>query len=317
VSNVSNSIVPLDAFVTITMAAGVYGAASCGAMATRPLAVNGAGSNVTVIDCKGTSRALYATASIAMTALCVRGGRVAVPSAPSLGNMGFLGGGGVAVVWDISLDGATAVLIDVSFVNNTLFDFESGQGGLDTGGGGLYIAGGGIGVTVLLEGCSFEYNSVVWSEYSASASIGGGGAYLGWLGWEITNVSSYVVNVTVLDCSFVGNTVTRLQGLTSEAGKCSRYQVPFACFASSYVNGKPTQVFLQQVPRIVCYCHTWCVNCCDPRAETDASGGGLSVCGGLAAPVWIVVDGSTFVGNHVTAGAVSCRTVGFSAIALI
>jgi hypothetical protein len=49
-----NAAVPSDVFAVV-LGPGEYGQGSCGANATRPVRISGAGSSVTVVNCHGTS----------------------------------------------------------------------------------------------------------------------------------------------------------------------------------------------------------------------------------------------------------------------
>jgi hypothetical protein len=66
---------------------------------------------------------------------------------------------------------------------------------------------------VLLAASLFENNSVVWNASFPSAVMCGGGACLEW-----SEPSPSTVNITVLNCSFVGNNVTRFEFPTMSGG---------------------------------------------------------------------------------------------------
>ncbi len=125
VNSVSSVVNPPSATVPIVMGPGMFGPNSCGANATRPVNVTGAGSGETLVDCEGTDRLLYTCDSLWLTGITVVGGLANV--AVSIGDAGYGsvsggGGGGVTVMWPSALDSARAVFLDVAFVNNSMVE---------------------------------------------------------------------------------------------------------------------------------------------------------------------------------------------------
>jgi hypothetical protein len=178
---VVNPMVPLSATVSLFLDAGTYGPASCGAIATRPVSISGAGSGLTVVDCAGSNRALYTNDSIAVVGITVKNGWVS-----SEGEAAVFGGGGIAVEWGPTFVGAAATIVDVHFVNNSalLSVSESTAGLVSFGGGGLWIHGGSNVSTVVLSNCAFTSNSAITNGTGAAeVHMCGGGAcvHLGYL----------------------------------------------------------------------------------------------------------------------------------------
>jgi hypothetical protein len=187
----ANLVQPLSAVVSVVLGPGVFGPTNrnCGANATRPVNITGAGSTSTVIDCGGLSRALVASSSpVRIVGVTVTGGVVDVSQTCGDGNdvsFDAPGGGGVAIMWPPSLSNALAEFVDVTFTNNSVLGLVSEPDGSacpEFGGGGLYLAGGGSGTAVTMEGCSFRLNGVnvlvntsVWFTLSFG---NGGGAYI-------------------------------------------------------------------------------------------------------------------------------------------
>jgi hypothetical protein len=73
VNAIANAQLPLAATVSVVVAQGTYPANSCGAVATRPLAITGAGSGTSMFSCGGTGRWLLTNSSIAVTGVRVEG----------------------------------------------------------------------------------------------------------------------------------------------------------------------------------------------------------------------------------------------------
>ncbi len=181
VNIIGNPMEPLTAFVSVVLGPGVYGWDSCGANATRPMNISGAGSGVTRIDCQGTGQALVASDSLWLTGLTVTGGLVnvssVVPESAPIDTFAAGGGGGVAVVWPITGAGLSLDVWDVTFENNSAVGVISG-GNKSTpvlGGGGLYVSGGGNSSGVAIRSCSFLSNAVSVTDYTGSAAACGGG----------------------------------------------------------------------------------------------------------------------------------------------
>ncbi len=186
VNVVANAVVPVNATAVLVLGPGLYGPSSCGASAVRPMNISGAGSSMTTIDCAGTNRTLTTTASLSLAGLTLMGGK-----APGLINLTSLsrvdpgcaspapvGGGAVSVVWPPTLSSASASMLDLVFVSNTV-DAVITQAGpspesmcppdsVVVGGGGLLVSGGGNNTVVSLQQCVFDSNIA-----SASASVGG------------------------------------------------------------------------------------------------------------------------------------------------
>jgi hypothetical protein len=182
VNVLANVVTPVSAPVPVVLGPGVFGPASCGAHATRPVNITGAGSITTTVDCRGSDRALSASDSVWLAGITFTGGfaNVSVAAAdvgggPSVYTGG--GGGAVAVLWAAS-SGFSAELTDLVFVNNSVVVVvaEGAASNAVVGGGGLFLAGGSNISAVLLQRVSFLRNSVAvtdWSDYAASC---GGGA---------------------------------------------------------------------------------------------------------------------------------------------
>jgi hypothetical protein len=183
VNTLANAVAPPYATVPIILGPGAYGPDSCGANATRPMSITGAGSAATRIDCQGTGRALAASDSLWLTGMTVTGGFANVSVVVFEGILSGVpfaagGGGAVAIVWPTALSGASAVVIDVAFMNNYVVGVVSGQfsaASAVVGGGGLYIAGGGSDSVVTVQNCSFVGNVVNVTDYTGVARTCGGG----------------------------------------------------------------------------------------------------------------------------------------------
>jgi hypothetical protein len=182
VNVIGNAIQPLTALVSVVLGPGVYGSDSCGANATRPMNISGAGSGVTRIDCQGTGRALVTSDSLWLTGLAVTGGfvnvSVVVPESEAYFLFAAGGGGGVAVMWPTVGAGLLLDVWDVAFENNSVAGVVTG-GNLAVpvlGGGGLYIAGGGNSSVVAMRSCSFVSNTVSVADKTGNAAACGGGA---------------------------------------------------------------------------------------------------------------------------------------------
>jgi hypothetical protein len=183
--NVIASALPSQAdVVPIVLAAGLYSSSSCGAVASRPVSITGAGSSVTLIDCNGQSRAFATNASIWLSGVTISNGWCTVTN--SSDSVASYGGGGVQVLWG-PVPNATALFLDVLWVNNsvssgcsymsTLPCMNEWPGALpcsNCNGGGLFLLGGGDGTNVTMLNCSFHFNGI-----SSPQGIGegdGGGA---------------------------------------------------------------------------------------------------------------------------------------------
>ncbi len=144
------------------------------------LALAGAGSATTLIDCGGRRRMLLARASTLVSGLTVAGG-FATPDllggAPSLGVM-VGGGGAIAVLLPVSLSASTAqraVVRDVVFSGNRVvgaMDWSAVQLAVAySGGGALLVVGFGY-ASATVEDCKFVNNSISVLDAQGRPAIG-------------------------------------------------------------------------------------------------------------------------------------------------
>ncbi len=184
VNAIANGVAPSSVIVPIVLGPGAFGPSSCGANATRPVNITGAGSAASRIDCQGTDRALAASASLWLKGITVTGGfanvTVVVPEDAPYGAPFAAGGGGGGVEIAMpSVNGASAVVSDVVFVSNFVAGVILGQQDLAAsaviGGGGLYITGGGSDTVVFVQGCLFVGNVVNVTDFTNAAAPCGGG----------------------------------------------------------------------------------------------------------------------------------------------
>jgi hypothetical protein len=101
VNGIGPSLVPSTSMLTVVMAPGVYGPASCGTYGLRPLTIVGAGSNATTVDCGGTNRFLFAFSVTVVRGMTITRGAVGV-SGRGAGGIAVDGGGAIAIVWSAS-----------------------------------------------------------------------------------------------------------------------------------------------------------------------------------------------------------------------
>ena len=200
---IAASIVPVDAVVTIIVTMGQYDHRSCGAVAWRPLAIQGAGSSVTTVDCGGSGRLLFSNSSVAVGGVTVRNGAVTV-LAPGDGDVGSeYGGGAVSVAWPgVGHSALSAVFRDVRFIDNVV-EVMGTQGGVYTGGGAVAVfsLGSASHSRVTFDGCAFERNRVVCGGAGACTATGGA-AFVTFLALGADSLDDNAVqfsNVTVQD----------------------------------------------------------------------------------------------------------------------
>jgi hypothetical protein len=175
VDTIASAGQPPMAVIPITLAAGRYGGDSCGGIATRPLAVSGAGRDSTLVDCLGTDRLLGTTASLSLSGLTVVRGGVVVDPLRGQGLVGpVVGGGGLWVLLGPG-DPGPVTLTNLAFFNCTVVGSVAPGGSSSGGGGG-----------------------------SSPGWVGGGGA--------VIIAGRGQVAVTVTDCLFVGNWVRLTDG---------------------------------------------------------------------------------------------------------
>lgn len=178
VNAVANAVQPLASTPVVLVGAGWYGPGSCGAVATRPLRISGAGSGTTIVDCGGSGRLLLTNDSVAVTGLTVTGGNVSVSfvdpvaayddssDTPNDDYQGpgwaVVGGGGIAVAWAPGAASKHATFDDVVWLSNVVSVqvVGGGSGAVLLGGGGLSVTGGGSGCLVALQGCAAGRYSV-------------------------------------------------------------------------------------------------------------------------------------------------------------
>ncbi len=195
----ANAVTPLAAVVEVVLAPGMYGSASCGGEARRPLAVvgpapvagDGPSGPSAVIDCRGTARAMVARNTVHMSDVTLTGGFFAfatstddddlkgglydyeyfdddyydddyrdddVASVPA--GSTCMGGGAVAVLWDVALPAPLANFTRVTWLANQARVTQGGSGKLCVGGGALLVYGGGDGATAILSQCTFRGNAL-------------------------------------------------------------------------------------------------------------------------------------------------------------
>ena len=187
VNVIASALPPQADVVPIVLAAGLYNSSSCGAVASRPVSITGAGSSVTVMDCNGQSRAFATNASIWLSGVTISNGWCTVTN--SSDSVVSYGGGGVQVLWG-PVPNATALFLDVLWMNNTVncTFFSSGYFPLpcmdefnppcsNCNGGGLFLLGGGDGTNVTVSNCSFLFNGV-WSPPEIGEGDGGGASII-------------------------------------------------------------------------------------------------------------------------------------------
>jgi hypothetical protein len=170
---------------------------------------------------------LVANSSLAVTGLTVLNGAVDVGADPRVGGEVpcTFGGGGVFVAWPETLVRASAVFVDVVFVNCTVTGVAySGLSILPLflGGGGLAVTGGGNGSMVQLHDCAFVNNSVtaVVGTGAPYASLSGGGVSVN-LGVALGSIQTLLDAVIAVDGVLAaGNTLGSCQGIGD--GKVSR-----------------------------------------------------------------------------------------------
>ncbi len=251
VNVLANYLTPLNVIVPIALGRGAYGPDNCGANATRPVNVTGAGSEATLIDCQGTERALAASDSLWLSGITIRGGFVNVSavvpgSAPAYSSFAAGGGGGVSIVWPTSLCGACAEVVDVVFVNNSMIGIVGASGAgvrnaaASLGGGGLFVAGGGNNSAVALLNCVFLRNTVsVVDNTGTSAACGGGVCVLVGLasapvGADSTNTTSSAA-VRMLNVSASHNNIN----CTVTCGQCFEGECAAMCgWVTTAQNGR-------------------------------------------------------------------------------
>ncbi len=202
---------PGSGMVHVQLAAGGYGPLSCGGNATRPLSITGAGPGATVLDCGGVGRALFTNSSIVMVGLTVTGGAVTVNA--TTGNVTYVGGGAVAVVWQGALPGTLAHFEDVAWVNNSASIVASAGATCVAGGGALSIHGDCKGCKVVLIGCVVAGNTLHALEDRFPGQYGGGGVSV------VLGTPSGVTGATVeaLNVLATGNQVN-----VGPAGSCHK-----------------------------------------------------------------------------------------------
>lgn len=184
VNTVANSVLPLTDVVAIALGPGTFGPSSCGAVASRPLALSGAGSVVTAVNCGGLGRLLATNDSVTVEGVTVTGGwaREGGDDRDGGWDEGAAGGGAVSVQWASDLAGASANFRDVVFSNNHVEGRVSvGEAGTSVsvvGGGALWVQGGTGDAAVVVQACVFQGNSVNVTDGSGAGMgvVCGGGA---------------------------------------------------------------------------------------------------------------------------------------------
>ncbi len=212
VNNIANQLQPLAAVATVVLGPGVFGSASCGAIATRPINITGAagGSASTTLNCGGASRGLLAYSDVSLSGITVTGGFVNV-SRVCDGTAYVDGGAGVAVMWPFGEVGASATFTDVVLANNTITGAVT-NGNNDCGligGAGLLLAGGGNGTTVTVRGCVFLSNveNITFSDPGGAFPYGGGASIVVGDPSGVADASPLsMVTVDVSDCRAERNT---------------------------------------------------------------------------------------------------------------
>jgi hypothetical protein len=158
--------------LTVSVAPGWYGPASCGLTASVPLNITGAGPAATVIDCRGTDRVLHTNASLVLAGVRLTGGRAFVSEPPIPTGSDFLtvvvagGGGALWVDWPLAPPALprhaifTDVVVDNSSVVSNVVSANA-TGTVYVGGGGILVSGSGTGAVVALSNCVATGNSVL------------------------------------------------------------------------------------------------------------------------------------------------------------
>jgi hypothetical protein len=161
----ANAMQPLDDVVDVIVSGGKYDSRSCGAKATRPVNVTGAGSSDTVIDCAGLLQMLATNSSIAVAGVTIlRGLLTAEAVEPASGGALIVGGGAaVSAVWSPLLNGAVALFFDVVATSNVvnISLAQTANTYVYAGGGAVLVVGGGEDTYVFLGSCSFENNTAL------------------------------------------------------------------------------------------------------------------------------------------------------------
>lgn len=145
---VANAQQPRSVTASIVVEAGSYGPKSCGANATRPLNITGAGSSVTRVDCGGLDRALYTNDSLVFSGLTLSNGSVAYNFISS--DDASFGGGGIAVVWSEMFNNASATFMDVVWISNSVAAMEDLNSGTSAQAGGAAVVDSGYRVAATL-----------------------------------------------------------------------------------------------------------------------------------------------------------------------
>ncbi len=226
VNVVANAVLPAFAAVSISLAAGSYGHASCGVNATRPLNITGAGSGTTVVDCEGSGqRALYTNDSLALGGVTITGSNVSLDVVLNITDKNacpeVVGGGAVWVAHSSNLTAAYASFVDVVWVDNQLAGTLRGSVELFTtgavmGGPAVLVSGGGF-TSVTFDGCLVANNSLMVIDHSGSyynLANGGGvcvelcGITPSFPGASVVSLSNVVAlnnSVTVVTSFYVGS----------------------------------------------------------------------------------------------------------------
>jgi hypothetical protein len=171
--------------LTLRVAAGSYGAPSCGAHAPCPLSIVGDGSGNTTVDCGGADRMLTSTSSLAVAQLSIGSGLVTYALNVTSDGSVVAGGGAIAVVLT-SPDGdaRTVSLTNVVLYNNTVSAAADGDGtgSVFMGGGAVlvYAASANATVDVVVAACTLYDNGVSFrmGDVRTALPVGGGVAVL-------------------------------------------------------------------------------------------------------------------------------------------
>ena len=179
---VAAAVSPPSATVHVMVAAGAFGADSCGAVSSRPLSIEGAGAGDTVVDCEWRGRLVATTADVSVTGVTVLRG-LATTTAAADGSAGDIGGGAIAVL--LTDDGGAGVgsvaLVDVE-VRDGIVWLPSGSAIGPRGGGAVAVAvacASVCAVNVTVRGCTFHNNTVGCRDAACTVvGVSGGGAVL-------------------------------------------------------------------------------------------------------------------------------------------
>ena len=200
---------PRNRGAVVHVAAGMYGAASCGCVAWFSVVIAGDGSGNTTVLCELTQQLLTANGSVLLTGLSVYNGLAYY-------NEGG-GGGAVAVSWPqpcSDADGCCAEFTDCTFVGNLAFavrpdaqyyandDALHGEFMEAVGGGAISVVAlpaATFAARVSVHRCVFHKNNVTFDVSAGATQVGGGGAVF------VDLVGAGMYSVEVQGCTFVEN----------------------------------------------------------------------------------------------------------------